>query len=496
MRFLYELYTDARVRKLRSKSRRLWMGCRHWLFRRQCLMQRMPWVVTEPAIAIGSGQYVLTGWLYDPRRTIQRVLIRNAQGLSLDITGSMIYYDDARLRKKLKSSTQAPLPRFMVQFSVDDEVARQADPQASGGEHCCYSLVIEKRNGSAKTRRIVMQAVADFPLNDIRQLLNQLPVTMGGKRKLFDTLLGPAITQLWSNRPTVETPKAAVVEYNAARAPSTPAVSLVIPVYGRFDFIEHQLSRFSTDEDMRRHDIIFVLDDPRLDSAVRQHAFHWAHYFDIAFRIVYLGTNLGYAGANNRGVEFARAPSLLLLNSDVLPRDTGWVTALVESASGAGDDNLANTLMGARLLYEDQTIQHDGMKFYASPFLDNLWTNTHPNKGLPTDVVSVAAEPFEVEAVTGACLLIARERYLELGGFDEHYILGDFEDSDLCLRARSHGMTVKQNSNVVLYHLERQSQSLVSADQWKSEITYYNCWYHTQLWSDDILALQGGVTGE
>ncbi len=373
----------------------------------------------------------------------------------------------------------------MVQFSLGNS---ETDPSENTGH---YSLIITKRDGRTKRTGIVLKPVADAPLGDIRQLLNQLPVTMRGKRRLFDLLLGPAITRLWSNRVETQGPKTSVVEYNTHLAPEAPKVSLVIPVYGRFDFIEHQLTRFSTDADMQRHDIIFVLDDPRLEQAVRQHAFHWEQYFSLAFRIVYLGTNLGYAAANNRGVDYARSQSLLLLNSDVLPQSEGWVSALAASASDPVTGQLSNTIMGARLLYEDQTIQHDGMTFYASPFMDDLWTNTHPNKGMPTDVVAVNAKPFEVEAVTGACLLIPRETYVQLGGFDEHYILGDFEDSDLCLRARSAGVTIRQNSAVVLYHLERQSQSLVSADQWKSEITYYNCWYHTQLWSDDILALKG-----
>ncbi len=79
MQFLREIYTDARIRKLRSTSRRLWIGFKHWCFRRQFLRQRLPWVVTEPAIALGDGQYILSGWLFDPQRTIERVSIVSGQ---------------------------------------------------------------------------------------------------------------------------------------------------------------------------------------------------------------------------------------------------------------------------------------------------------------------------------------------------------------------------------------------------------------------------------
>jgi GT2 family glycosyltransferase len=83
-----------------------------------------------------------------------------------------------------------------------------------------------------------------------------------------------------------------------------------------------------------------------------------------------------------------------------------------------------------------------------------------------------------------------RQSYQSLGGLDESYILGDFEDSDLCMKARAEGMNIVLAEDVSLYHLERQSQSLVSARRWKSELTYYNCWYHTDKWHEHITQLK------
>ena len=60
------------------------------------------------------------------------------------------------------------------------------------------------------------------------------------------------------------------------------------------------------------------------------------------------------------------------------------------------------------------------------------------------------------------------------------------------LAARREGVEILLAETVVLYHLERQSQSLVSSDRWKEELTYYNCWHHTVKWDADIRQLASG----
>ena len=211
-------------------------------------------------------------------------------------------------------------------------------------------------------------------------------------------------------------------EHNASLAPAEPLVSLVIPIYGRHDFIEHQIAQFVDDPDMHRHEILFVIDDPRLDGEVRASAAALARLYPIAFRILHLSRNLGYAGANNRGVAHARGRHVLLLNSDVMPRTRGWLGEMLDAAG----ERLAHSIVGARLLYEDESVQHDGMRFFASPFLHALWTNVHPGKGLPASVLPSRAGLSPRECLTGACLLMTRESYQRLGGLDERFVLGDF----------------------------------------------------------------------
>ncbi|HZH47872.1 MAG TPA: galactosyltransferase-related protein [Roseococcus sp.] len=83
-------------------------------------------------------------------------------------------------------------------------------------------------------------------------------------------------------------------------------------------------------------------------------------------------------------------------------------------------------------------------------------------------------------AITGACVLLRRTDWDALGGFDEGYVIGDFEDSDLCLRLAERGLSCAVDPAVRLYHLERQSQE--AAAGWRFNATLVNAWRHAKRW--------------
>src|SRR5262249_48381599 len=114
-----------------------------------------------------------------------------------------------------------------------------------------------------------------------------------------------------------------------------------------------------------------------------------------------------------------------------------------------------------------------------------LWLNGHPGKGLPGEPMPKGTL-VPVPAITAACLMVSRDLYAEVGGLDENYILGDFEDSDLCMKLRAAGRQICCAPQVELYHLERQSQRLIGTSEWRSALTLYNAWLHTKRWGDSI----------
>lgn len=152
--------------------------------------------------------------------------------------------------------------------------------------------------------------------------------------------------------------------------------------------------------------------------------------------------NLGFARACNQGAAAARGQNLVFLNNDTVPL-AGWLGAMIK----AQGYHPRVAIVGSKLLYpEDETVQHAGVVFnpQGQPY--------HLFRHLPADHFAVNRMD-EFQAVTAACLLIRREVFEELEGFDEGYING-YEDIDLCLRARQAGHKVVYTPKSVLYHYE------------------------------------------
>jgi GT2 family glycosyltransferase len=132
------------------------------------------------------------------------------------------------------------------------------------------------------------------------------------------------------------------------------------------------------------------------------------------------------------------------------------------------------------LVYEDESLQHAGL-FFDRPDVTSGWANEHYFKGLHRDLPAAnVARP--VPAVSGACLMLARELFDDQGGFSCQYVQGDYEDSDLCLRLEKAGLERWYVPSVALYHLE--GQSYPSAE--RTLASQYNRWLHTHLWGDAI----------
>ena len=454
---------EKRTRQIRARA-----------FRTVQRARGLPLMRPNLCVALADGGWMLGGTLVDPGSRIERIELLRDGHEPQDISERVHRF----------SGDGPSLYRTMVGEGEPIRFATILPAATDGSDSPPRAIAFVLKSGRRTLRRLPGATPPPQPLDTIRRILGSIPARFPEKRRMFDLVYGPAIAGLWEGRRR-DGFEVDSIEHNPGLACPAPLVSLVIPIYGRYDFIEHQISQFVDDADMRRHEILFVIDDPRLDGEVRASCATLARSYPIAFRVLHLSRNLGYAGANNVGVEHARGRHVLLLNSDVMPKGAGWLRRMIEAAG----EKLDGSIVGARLLYEDESVQHDGMRFFDSPFMNRLWTNVHPGKGLPLGVFPSRPGVTSRQCVTGACMLLGRETYLRLGGLDERYILGDFEDSDLCLAARREGIEIFLAETVVLYHLERQSQSLVSSERWKEELTYYNCWYHTAKWDADIRRL-------
>jgi GT2 family glycosyltransferase len=94
-------------------------------------------------------------------------------------------------------------------------------------------------------------------------------------------------------------------------------------------------------------------------------------------------------------------------------------------------------------------------------------------------------------AITGACMVMRRALAEQIGGFDEAYVIGDFEDSDLCLKLRDMELDSAVDHGSKMYHLERKSQA-GGEKLWRLNMTAYNAWQHDRRWGALIAARVAG----
>ncbi|NQW94416.1 MAG: glycosyltransferase family 2 protein [Polaromonas sp.] len=260
-----------------------------------------------------------------------------------------------------------------------------------------------------------------------------------------------------------------------------PKVSIVVPLYGRTDFVEHQMLEFCTDPWLMKHaELIYVLDDPKLPEPFVGLAETLHRLYKVPFSWIWGNANRGFSGANNLGVQYANGQYLVFLNSDAFPQQPGWLEALVAVLETRADIGA----VGPRLVFADGSIQHAGMEFKRRDEM-GIWVNHHPNMGLDPSL-DPSKKLTVVPAVTGACLAMRRTDFDSVDGWDTGYLIGDFEDSDLCLKLRTKGFNIGYLPTVQLTHLERQSFKLLGEGEFRARVVVYNAVRHQNRWASVI----------
>ncbi len=193
-----------------------------------------------------------------------------------------------------------------------------------------------------------------------------------------------------------------------------------------------------------------MLDSPE-QRAELEHFLTGLHgLYGLPLRLAVMPANYGYAAASNAGAALARAKHIAFVNSDIVPDRPGWLLALHGALEASADVGA----VGPKLLFEDDSLQHAGLYFGRDP--KGRWFNHHYFKGYPRDFAP-ANIARAVPGVTGAVLMIKRDVYEKIGRFSEDFVIGDYEDSDLCLKIRKAGMQIRYVPQAELYHFERRS---------------------------------------
>ncbi len=169
------------------------------------------------------------------------------------------------------------------------------------------------------------------------------------------------------------------------------------------------------------------------------------HAHDARLRCLYNQVNLGFGKAVNRAAASARGKHLLILNPDCIlgPGDLVRLEAVLQSHPKAG-------LVGAVVCNEKGLA--DPASRRRDPLLRRALVELFCGRGEGVNVAGdIPLETLEVEAVSGAVMLLPRMLFEQLGGFDEAYFL-HCEDLDLCRRVRDLGWCILLAGDVRVLH--------------------------------------------
>lgn len=168
-------------------------------------------------------------------------------------------------------------------------------------------------------------------------------------------------------------------------------------------------------------------------------------------RVVRWEREFNYSAINNFGVTFAKGEYLLFLNNDTEPIEPRFIEEMLGLCQR---DDVG--IVGARLLYQDDTIQHAGVVVGFGGIAGHTFIGLHKAEN---SYFHRAMSTQDYSAVTAACMMSKKSIFQQVGGFTEELAVA-FNDIDYCMKVRAAGKLVVYNPYALLYHYESKSRGL------------------------------------
>lgn len=225
-----------------------------------------------------------------------------------------------------------------------------------------------------------------------------------------------------------------------------PMVSVIVPTRDRYDLLRRCVDGL---RDGTRYPAIEILivDNGSQEPRILEYLDEMRRSGDA--RILDGAGPFNFSRLNNQAVQVARGQVLCFLNNDIEPLGPDWLDEMVGHALRPGVG-----VVGAKLLYPDRRVQHGGI------ILCGDHVARHLHVGLEDDAHGYwgrAAAVQSLAAVTGACMVVRRQVFDSIDGFDEAWPV-DFGDIDFCLRAGAAGYRTLWTPHAVLLHHESASR--------------------------------------
>lgn len=241
-------------------------------------------------------------------------------------------------------------------------------------------------------------------------------------------------------------------------------VSIIIPNKDQKEILERCIESIIQKTDYKNYEIIIVENNSTTNEI-------FEYYKTIEqrenIRVVIWKDKFNYSAINNFGVRYANGEYLLFLNNDIEVIRENWLSEML-----ANVQRKEVGIVGAKLLYPDNMVQHAGVIIGMGGIAG------HPLSRHPADDCGYFARGIiqqNLNAVTAACMLTKKEVYEKVKGFEEKLAVA-FNDIDLCLKVRKAGYLIVYDPEALLYHHESISRgkedTLEKRNRFEGEVDY------------------------
>jgi glycosyltransferase involved in cell wall biosynthesis/SAM-dependent methyltransferase len=233
---------------------------------------------------------------------------------------------------------------------------------------------------------------------------------------------------------------------------NNPLVSIIIPTKDNVDILKQCVHSILEKTDYNNYEIVIV-DNQSKD--LKTFEYYNSLKTNLKIKILHFDNPFNFSAINNYAVTQVDSSYILFLNNDTEVISGEWLSAMLEHAQrgyvGA---------VGAKLLYPNNLIQHAGVILGITGNPGQKGVAGHSHRYLPSDSTGYFLRSQIIgnySAVTAACLIMRKEVFKEIGGFNEELAFA-FNDVDLCLRIRSKGYLIVYTPYSLLYHHESLSR--------------------------------------
>ena len=225
-----------------------------------------------------------------------------------------------------------------------------------------------------------------------------------------------------------------------------PLLSIIIPNKDHIDDLKLVMSSIDEKSTWKNYEFIIVENNSEDDAT-------FDYYKELEKRdnvtVAYFDGPFNYSKINNFGATFAKGDYFLLLNNDI---EMIAPDSLAQMMSYGMREDVG--IVGAKLRFADDTIQHAGVVMGLGGAAANVFTDFGYDQ--PGNFFRLAGVS-NYSAVTAACLLVKRSAFEAVNGLDENFVVA-YNDVDFCLRVRETGALVVYQPKAEFYHYESKSR--------------------------------------